>query len=85
MKVIQLEKIAHYLTRAPLAASSQGMQDDLGAKSGNWLCGYVAKWLSCRLRFQFCFLSAAPVRGKWAFFAQGAQLGKTGRISVTSR
>ena len=32
-----------YLTRAPWAASSQGMQDDSGAKSANWLCGYVSK------------------------------------------
>ena len=27
--------------QAPWAASSQGMQDDPGAKSGNSLCGFV--------------------------------------------
>ena len=30
-----------YLTRAPRAVSSQGMQDQSGAKSGNWLVEFV--------------------------------------------
>ena len=31
----------NYLRGASWAASSQGMQDDFGAKSANWLCGCV--------------------------------------------
>ena len=31
----------NYLTRAPKAPSSQGMQDESGAKSGNWLAEFV--------------------------------------------
>ena len=34
---------------ATWAASSQGMQDHLGAKSANWLAGYM----NCQPRFQF--------------------------------
>ena len=31
----------YYLMRAPWAASSQAMQDESGAKSGNWLAEFV--------------------------------------------
>ena len=34
----QRDGMFYYLTRAPWAASSQGMQDDSEARSSNWLC-----------------------------------------------
>ena len=62
-----------YLTRAPWAASSQGMQDDPGAKSANCLCGYVAElstsfsilfYQRCTSLRQVGFLCAAAQRSK---------------------
>ena len=38
-----------YFSLLDTATSSQGMQDHIGAKSGNWL----ASWLNCQPRFQF--------------------------------
>ena len=49
--IIDQNGFPYYLTPGPWAASSQGMQDDPGAKSANWLCGCLSMWLSCRLRF----------------------------------
>ena len=54
-----------YLTRVPRAASSQGMQDESGAKSGNWLAEFV---YVVRLRFQFYFLGTSSRQA--GFFAK---------------
>ena len=35
--------VYYYLTRPPWAASSQGIQDDSGAKSDNWLADFVSE------------------------------------------
>ena len=48
------------ITRGP--ASSQGMQDESGAKSGDRLI--------CGVDLVFNFIFLAPVRGKQAFFGQ---------------
>ena len=55
------KEIPIHLTRALWAVSSQGMQDDFGAKSTNWLAGLLTEYLRCRLRFRFTL--SAPVRG----------------------
>ena len=50
--------ILNYLTPAPWTVLSQGMQDDFGAKSANWV------------DFIFNFIFLTSVRGKQAIFAQ---------------
>ena len=52
------------MTRAPRATSSQGMQNESGAKSGNWLAEFV------HVDFVFNIIFLEPVRDKQTFFAQ---------------
>ena len=59
--------------RAPPAASSQAIQDEFGAKSGNCLVVCVVS------SFVFNFL--APVRGKHAFCWAAAELSKEGGLN----
>ena len=70
-----------YMTRAPWATSSQGMQDDPGAKSGNWLCDYVAELSTSSSILSHRCTSSRSI----GFLCAAAQLCKFGRISVMSR
>ena len=58
-----------YLTWAPLAASSQVIQDESRAKSGNYLAEFVCVVSS----FIFSFIFLAPVRGKQGFQSCSAE------------
>ena len=69
----------YYLARTPWGSSSQGMQDYSGAKSANWLAGWLSLYLRCRLLFQFYFLSTSLRQA--GFLCAAAQLSKS-RIPV---
>ena len=58
-----------YLTQARRAASSQVIQDQSGAKSGNYLAEFVCVVSS----FVFNFIFLAPVRGKQVFQSCSAE------------
>ena len=66
-------QISCYLTRAPLAASSQVRQDESGAKSGNCL----AEFRCVASSFVFNFIFLAPVRGKHVLCCPAAELCET--------
>ena len=55
--------VLYYLTRAPRTTSSQVIQDESGAKSGNYLAEFVCVMSS----FVFHFIFLAPVQGKQVF------------------
>ena len=62
--------LCYYLTRAPHAASSQVIQDECGAKSGNCLAEFVCVVVN------FVFNFFAPVRGKQVFCWAAAEFCK---------
>ena len=75
--------------KAPWAASSKGMQDNPGAMSANWLCGYVAMWLCgyvAEFLTSFSILSHRCTSSRSVgFLYAAAQVCKIGRISIMSR
>ena len=72
-------QISCYLTRAPRAVSSQVIQDESRAKSGNCLAEFGCVVSS----FVFNFIFLAPVRGKHFFVAQLQSFAKRGTLNVT--
>ena len=73
------KEIPIHLTRALWAVSSQGMQDDFGAKSTNWLAGLLTEYLRCRLRFRFYFVSTSS--RQLGFLCTAAHFCKIRRVS----